>query len=71
MSPASERWSGTLLTDRYSAYETVVDPRLYPDRFSAACAAHARRNFEELTHDGTSLVGLEAVRRFALSLIHI
>ena len=37
----------------------------YSDRFSAACAAHARRNFEELTHDGTSLVGLEAVRRFA------
>jgi hypothetical protein len=31
----------------------------------AACAAHARRNFEELTHDGTSVVGLEAVRRFA------
>jgi hypothetical protein len=54
-----------LLTDRYSAYETVVDPRLYPDRFGAACAAHARRNFEELTHDGTSVVGLEAVRRFA------
>lgn len=60
-----ERWSGTLLTDRYSAYETVVDPRLYPDRVGAACAAHARRNFEELTHDGTSVVGLEAVRRFA------
>jgi transposase len=59
------RWSGTLLTDRYSAYETVVDPRLYPDRVGAACAAHARRNFEELTHDGTSVVGLEAVRRFA------
>ncbi len=59
------RWSGTLLTDRYSAYETVVDPRLYPDRLGAACAAHARRNFEELTHDGTSVVGLEAVRRFA------
>jgi transposase len=60
-----KRWSGTLLTDRYSAYETVVDPRLYPDRVGAACAAHARRNFEELTHDGTSVVGLEAVRRFA------
>jgi transposase len=59
------RWSGTLLSDRYSAYETVVDPRLYPDRLGAACAAHARRNFEELTHDGTSVVGLEAVRRFA------
>lgn len=54
-----------MLTDRYSAYETVVDPRLYPDRLGAACAAHARRNFEELTHDGTSVVGLEAVRRFA------
>jgi hypothetical protein len=34
-------------------------------RLGAACAAHARRNFEELTHDGTSVVGLEAVRRFA------
>ena len=60
-----ERWSGTLLTDRYSAYETVVDPRLYPDRVGAACVAHARRNFEELTQGGTSVVGLEAVRRFA------
>jgi transposase len=60
-----KRWSGTLLTDRYSAYETVVDPRLYPDRVGAACAAHARRNFEELTRDGTSVAGLEAVRRFA------
>lgn len=60
-----ERWSGTLLTDRYSAYETVVDPRLYPDRRGAACVAHARRNFEELTQVGTSVVGLEAVRRFA------
>jgi transposase len=59
------RWSGTLLTDRYNAYETVVDPRLYPDRIGAACAAHARRNFEELTHDGTSPVGIDAVRRFA------
>lgn len=61
----SERWSGTLLTDRYSAYETVVDPRLYPERRGAACVAHARRNFEELTQGGTSVVGLEAVRRFA------
>ncbi len=59
------RWSGTLLTDRYNAYETVVDPRLYPGRTSAACAAHARRNFEELAHGGASLVGMDAVRRFA------
>lgn len=59
------RWSGTLLTDRYGAYDTVVDPRLYPGRISAACAAHARRNFEELTKDGTSPIGLDALRRFA------
>jgi transposase len=36
------RWSGTLLTDRYSAYDTVLDPRIHPDRIDAACAAHAR-----------------------------
>ena len=29
------------------------------------CAAHARRNFEELMHAGASPVGLDAVRRFA------
>lgn len=57
------RWSGTLLTDRYGAYDTVVDPQHYPGRISAACAAHARRNFEELTHDGTSPIGLDALRR--------
>ena len=61
----ARRWSGTLLTDRYSAYDTVVDLRLYPGRISAACAAHARRNFEELTKDGTSPIGLDALRRFA------
>jgi transposase len=59
------RWRGTLLTDRYGGYETVVDPHLYPGRVSAACAAHARRNFEELTHDGTSAIGVDAIRRFA------
>ena len=59
------RWSGTLLTDRYGVYDTVVDPRLYPGRLSAACAAHARRNFEELTRDGTSPVSVDAIRRFA------
>jgi hypothetical protein len=36
-----------------------------PDRLSAACAAHARRNFEELAKDGTSRVGLDAIRQFA------
>jgi len=39
--------------------------RLCPGRISAACAAHVRRNFEELTRDGTSPVGLDALRRFA------
>lgn len=29
------RWRGTLLTDRYGGYETVVDPRLYPGRIGA------------------------------------
>ena len=59
------RWCGTLLTDRYGAYDTAVDPQHYPGRISAACAAHARRNFEELTHEGTSPIGLDALRRFA------
>ena len=59
------RWRGTLLTDRYGGYETVVDPGLYPGRISAACAAHARRNFEELARAGTSTVGVDAIRRFA------
>ena len=59
------RWAGTLLTDRYGVYDTVTDQRLYPDRLSAACAAHARRNFEELTREGTSPIGLAALGRFA------
>jgi transposase len=59
------RWAGTLLTDRYGVYDTVTDQRLYPDRLSAACAAHARRNFEELSREGTSPIGLAALGRFA------
>jgi transposase len=59
------RWSGTLLTDRYSAYDTVLDPRIHPDRIDAACAAHARRKYEELARDGTSPLAEDAIRRFA------
>jgi len=59
------RWAGTLLTDRYGAYDTVLDPRLYPDRIGAACAAHARRKFDELARVGTSPIAQEAIRRFA------
>lgn len=60
------RWSGTLLTDRYGGYDSVLDPRIHPDRFSAACVAHARRKFDELARDGTSPIGDEAIRRYAL-----
>ncbi|MBC7940880.1 MAG: IS66 family transposase [Chitinophagaceae bacterium] len=59
------RWSGTLLTDRYSAYDTVLDARVHSDRIDAACAAHARRKYEELARDGTSPLAEEAIRRFA------
>ncbi|MGJ7512408.1 IS66 family transposase [Variovorax sp. GT1P44] len=59
------RWSGTLLTDRYGAYDTVLDARIYPDRIDAACTAHARRKYEELARDGTSPLAEEAIRRFA------
>ena len=58
-------WQGTLLTDRYSAYDTVLDERLYPGRRAAACVAHARRKFDELAKAGTSAVAEEAIRRFA------
>lgn len=59
------RWSGTLLTDRYGGYDSVIDPRIHPDRFSAACVAHARRKFDELARAGTSPIGDEAIRRYA------
>jgi transposase len=59
------RWTGTLLTDRYGAYDTVLDPRVYLDRIGAACAAHARRKFDELARTGASPVADEAIRRFA------
>lgn len=49
------RWAGTLLTDRYCVYDTVLDVRVYPDRRAAACVAHARRKFDELVKAG--LVG--------------
>ena len=59
------RWTGTLLTDRYSAYDTVLDERVHADRIGAACSAHARRKFDELARAGASSVAEEAIRRFA------
>ena len=59
------RWAGTLLTDRYGAYDTVLDPRVHPDRIGAACVAHARRKFDELARAGASPLAEDAIRRFA------
>jgi hypothetical protein len=59
------RWAGTLLSDRYSAYDTVLDARLYPDRVAAACVSHARRKFDELARAGTSALADAAIGRFA------
>jgi len=60
-------WTGTLITDQYAAYHAVVDASVYPQRRSAACAAHARRRFEELSRggDSASAVATEALQRWA------
>lgn len=59
------RWDGTLLTDRYQAYDTVLDERVFPERRGAACVAHARRKFDELAKAKTSALADQAVVRFA------
>jgi transposase len=58
-------WAGTLLTDRYSAYDSVLDAQAFPGRVAAGCAAHARRKFEELAKASTSAVAEEALQRWA------
>jgi transposase len=62
-------WNGTLLTDQYAAYKAVLDVKVHPQRKGAACAAHARRRFEELSggsgSGSASSVALEAVQRWA------
>jgi transposase len=66
--PCAElEWSGTLITDQYAGYNAVLDAKVYPRRRSAACAAHARRYFEELSRGGSSAsaVATEALRRWA------
>jgi transposase len=64
---AEPAWRGTLLSDQYSAYGPVLDPKVHPDRRAAGCAAHARRYFEELTKPGVgaSAVAQEAMKRWA------
>ncbi len=63
-------WQGTLITDQYGGYNAVLDTKRYPQRKSAACAAHARRRFEELSRGGraghsASVVATEAMHRWA------
>ena len=54
-------WQGTLVCDQYAGYDSVLDKRVYPQRITAHCAAHARRKFDELI--GTSEVAKEAIKR--------
>jgi transposase len=65
--PALEpAWNGTLITDQYAGYNGVLDAKVYPQRKAAACAAHARRRFEELSRGGNSAsaVATEAMLRW-------
>lgn len=63
---AQPMWNGTLITDQYAGYNGVLDAKVYPQRKSAACAAHARRRFEELSRGGNSAsaVTIEAMLRW-------
>ena len=56
-----------MITDQYAGFNAVLDAKLYPQRKAAACAAHARRYFEELSRGGSraSAVATEAMRRWA------
>lgn len=56
-------WSGTLVRDEYSAYDSVA--RLH-ERKVAGCLAHARRKFDELIKDNRSPVATQAVQRIAM-----
>ena len=59
-------WHGTLVTDQCASYNSVLDAKAYPQRKAAACAAHARRRFEELSrgHHSASAVATEAMLRW-------
>jgi transposase len=60
-------WNGILITDQYAGYNAVLDMKVYPQRKSAVCAAHARRYFEELGRGShsASAVATEAMHRWA------
>lgn len=60
-------WHGTLITDQHAGDNAVLVAKRYPQRKSAACAAHARRRFEELSRSdhGASAVVTQAMQRRA------
>jgi hypothetical protein len=64
---AEPAWNGTLITDQYAGFNAVLDAKLNPQRKAAACAAHARRKFKELSRAGhsASAVATEAMQRWA------
>ena len=55
-------WSGTLVCDGYGGYDQVLKKET---RIEAACLAHARRKFDELTKDNLSPVSMQAIQRIA------
>jgi hypothetical protein len=63
-------WNGALVTDQYAGYNSVLDAKIYPQRKAAACAAHARRRFEELSRGGSSASAVAAQAMLRWSRIY-
>jgi len=55
-------WSGTLVRDEFSGYESVISVE---GRVGAGCVAHARRKFDELVKANASEVAAQAIQRIA------
>ncbi len=55
-------WSGTLVRDEFSGYESVIS---LPGRVGAGCLGHARRKFDELVKANASEVAAQAIERIA------
>lgn len=56
-------WNGTLVTDKYAGSKGVLDTKVYPQRKSAECAAHARHRFEEMSRGGNCASAVATSRR--------
>ena len=55
-------WSGTLVRDEFSGYESVISVE---GRVGAGCLAHSRRKFDELVKANASEVAAQAIQRIA------